>query len=553
MNKRLFDAQGRLSLVGLWRTRRRAWLLAFLIGLSALLASVGLLALSGWFISAAGLAGVVALSTAYTFNYFTPAAIIRFLAIVRTVGRYGERLASHNAALAVLADLRAGLFARLAGSTKPSVLRSEQHMHRLTTDIDTLNEWPLALLLPWLWGVCFIVIWLVVLLWVAPSLLLWTLPPLLLAGVFLPLVGLSLGMVSARRQAEYAEQRRLALLNPLSCLTALLQWGRWQEYANHFRTQDQRHNEELLRAQHWASALQMLQQFALASVFIILLYRGGLLLSTDDLSVAWLLALILAVFGLAEILLPLSAKMQALGNTTAARERLNALLPKAGASEKPQRYMLPTKDLALTLNQLSARQPQALSGPNDISVALHSGEVLIIQGPSGAGKTTLLQVLAGELDRCAGSMFVNNQPYEYYDWTGKIGYLTQYWDVFDLTLAENLRLGHADADDQSLEYVLAQVGLLEWAQAQPQGLNTPLGEYGAAVSGGQARRIALARLLLKPYPLLLLDEPFAGLDPRQRQRVYEQLRSHQRHGLLVIVSHHPLDWGDGVKMINVTP
>ena len=110
-------------------------------------------------------------------------------------------------------------------------------------------------------------------------------------------------------------------------------------------------------------------------------------------------------------------------------------------------------------------------------------------------------------------------------------------------MAANLRLGKPEATEAELLSALDKVGLLTWLQAQPQGLQTSLGEYGAAISGGQARRVALARLLLKPRRVLLLDEPFAGLDNETRERVWDSVREHQKQGLLVVVSHHEWDMG----------
>ena len=113
-NADLLWKNGRLRLFSMLSSRRRTWLLAWILGELAAISSIGLLALSGWFLTAAGLTGLISLATAYTFDYFTPAAIIRLLAILRTAGRYGERLVSHNAVLGLLADLRSSMFARLA-------------------------------------------------------------------------------------------------------------------------------------------------------------------------------------------------------------------------------------------------------------------------------------------------------------------------------------------------------------------------------------------------------------------------------------------------------
>ena len=163
----------------------------------------------------------------------------------------------------------------------------------------------------------------------------------------------------------------------------------------------------------------------------------------------------------------------------------------------------------------------------------------MITGRSGAGKSTLLQVLAHELAPQQGSIELNGMDWLALPNTPALtGYLGQQIDIFDQTLATNLRLGSADAGDEQLWQVLDSVGLKDWARNQPLQLQTPLGEYGQAISGGQARRIALARLLLSPKQILLLDEPFAGLDKKSREALWQMLVQHQQQGILIIVTHH---------------
>lgn len=138
-----------------------------------------------------------------------------------------------------------------------------------------------------------------------------------------------------------------------------------------------------------------------------------------------------------------------------------------------------------------------------------AGQPLLIAGVSGAGKSTLLQVLANELLPLSGQVWLNGQDLSTLSLTMMWGYLAQQIDIFDQTLAQNLRLGNAAANDDELWQVLKKSGLISGlGSQQPSQLDTRLGEYGMAVSGGQARRIALARLLLSPKKILLLDEPF---------------------------------------------
>ena len=127
-------------------------------------------------------------------------------------------------------------------------------------------------------------------------------------------------------------------------------------------------------------------------------------------------------------------------------------------------------------------------------------------------------------------------------------------DIFDQTLADNLRLGKPNATDDELITALKKVNLLNWLNNQPKGLATQLGEYGMAVSGGQARRIALARLLLSPKAVMMLDEPFAGLDPDTCHNVWSSLIDAQKSGdigLLLICTHQLWQQMGEVQVIKI--
>lgn len=519
-------------------SRLSNWSLALALGVMTLLAAVTLLALSGWFISAAALAGLTT-AGAFGFDYFRPAAIIRLCAIGRTAGRYGERLCSHYAALGLLKDLRVSRFAALTGANQVT-LHSSDTLQRIVGDIDLLDQFPLRVMAPWIWGSLLTLLVLAFWYWLAPVLFLTAALPVVLAWLLVPALTAWRGIALARQETQFAQQRRWQLLAPLSMLTSLLLWQRWDQSQQQFAITDQRYMQLHLKQQRLASIAVLTQQILLVSAMLLLLNQGLELLNSQQLSLPLLLAALLSLWALYEILAPLCSSFSALGLSLAARDRLNQLTSNNLTCSPNNGHSQPAGPWKLSACSISARHPGALSGPQNIDLSICSGEVLLIQGPSGVGKSTLLQVLANQLPY-QGSLELNGLGYDQWQLENTLGYLPQQLDIFDLTLAQNLRLGAASANDDALWQVLADVALADWVKQQPAQLNTTLGEYGTTISGGQARRIALARLLLTKRPVLLLDEPFAGLDQHSIDHVTQALLKRQQHGILIIVSHQCLN------------
>lgn len=537
-------------LTQLFSTQLDKWLIAACLGIMTALSVIGLLMTSGWFISAAAMAGMVALGS-HSFNYLVPAAIIRVMAMVRTAGRYGEMMVSHHAVFGLLRRLRVRFFtqfARLPLANLSSTLQSTHAMHRLTHDIEVLNELPLRVVSPWLVATTASLL-------VATLLYQYEVNPMLIAifliaGLMLPAMLTWRSIKHASTHQALAESRRVSLLNPLSALTHLLIWQRWQSELTAFNSLDTQHTHQQKRIQRAQSLVMLIMQWLIAAVLVGLLV--GFYHTPLVISVPMLLALFLGIMGMTDLLTPLVTHSLALGNSLAAKHQLNELL---NPSLQPSQHLTPdlNHDLAplpidvarlnapltLTIHQLAAKMPQAIVGFKAISLTATQGIPVLITGRSGAGKSTLLQVLAHELAPQQGSIELSGMDWlALHDTPALTGYLGQQIDIFDQTLATNLRLGNADASDEQLWQVLGKVGLKDWARNQPLQLQTPLGEYGQAISGGQARRIALARLLLTPKKILLLDEPFAGLDKKRREALWQMLVQHQQQGILIIVTHH---------------
>ena len=546
--------QNQFRLRELLTTQTDKWLLSWLLGVITALSVIGLLMMSGWFISVAAVAGIVALGS-HSFNYMVPAAIIRVFAMLRTAGRYGEMMISHHAVFGLLQQLRVRFFERFSHlplNTLSNTLQSAHAMHRLTHDIDLLDEFPLRMVSPWLIAISAVLM-------VAGLIVAWLGQPIIAFGLVVICLGMPLvlslwGKHIAKEQQILSENRRVSLLNPLTALTHLLIWQKWHSQLQAFAKNDDDYLALQRRTYHAQSLTALVFHWFIASILVILLWQFNQ--NTAITTVTVMLALVLGVMGVADLVLPLIANYLALGNSMTAKNKLNNLLDNANVTQPSKTYqeLMFDKPLSLSVQNLDAKMPQAIVGIKNFNMTVTQGQPMLITGRSGAGKSTLLQVLAHELVPQQGVITLNGQNWLAIDskqHPNLFGYLGQQIDIFDQTLASNLRLGKASASDDELWQVLDMVGLKSWAMSQLDGLNTTLGEYGQAISGGQARRIALARLLLTPKAILLLDEPFAGLDKVSRDKLWQNLIHHQQNGLLIIVTHHVWQAVDEMDIIRL--
>lgn len=557
-------AATRLRLRSLLAAQLGLWSLSFVVGLCTLLATVLLLASSGWFISAAAAAGVGAL-----FNYMRPGALIRLFAIVRTAGRYGERLLSHALVLRLLAMLRVAVFVRLSQSQdlqQQLSASSGDRLQRLIGDIDLLDQLPLRLMNPL--GVALLLgaLYLLALSWLLPAA--WP----VLAGILLVYAATVL-LVSrgawhdATAEVQLQGQRRSALLENLQVLTTLLASGHWQTRAARQLGFDQQLHQlqqrQQVRQLCLQASLHLLMLAGLAVLFQALVAMplpAGTVASDPvsglpaltNISVPVWLALVLGWLGCTEVLLPLALLPASYGQVRAAQQRCNELwrgpatdtaavagtvAGTAGVGE-PLEHARPQ----LQLQQLQYGFSKSLG---ELTASCQAGDVVLLAGASGCGKSCLLQTIAGEQAAIAGQLLCNQQAITALtaeQQCRQLGYLPQRPYLFGLTIAADLRLANANATDADLLAVLTLVELDTWFARQTQGLATVLGDYGVGLSGGELKRFALARLLLARPQVLLLDEPFAGLQADLAARLLVRLVSWQQQGILIMASHQQQDF-----------
>ena len=508
------------------------------------LASISLLTLSGWFITSSAIAGLAAPNgVAIAFNFMQPAAEIRALAIIRTLGRYAERVVTHEATFRVLAEIRSWFFAKLIPLVpgRLAMMQSADLLHNLTQDIDALDALYLRLCSPvviaLLGGgavVGFIACYSV-------QLSLFVLIMLIIAAVIIPWIFNSLGGKGAKqisRQSAKFKVLQIEILQNIAELGAFNAFARFKNQLLDVSEQmiiTQRRNNQLSALSTAISLL--LSQLTVMGTLVI----AVLLFHQQNISGAESVMLVFCVLAVFELMMPLSASMQMLAKTQTAAKRIRSIANLKPLIAEPRQPQKLEKTGGISINNLSFRYiDQSGWVLNNISLNVPQGSKVAIVGDSGAGKSTLLQLIMHFYDPQQGNIEYAGIDYRQLNsaqLTEQFSVLSQRTELFASTIKQNLLIAKPTASAFEIEQAINMAGLNNFIDQLPEGLNTWIGEHGSKVSGGEARRIALARVYLNDAPVLLLDEPTEGLDKATESEVLNALEKMAEYKTLIMVTH----------------
>lgn len=520
--------------------KRHKWLLSLgvILAIVTLLASIGLLTLSGWFLSASA---VVGFAGAYSFNYMLPAAGVRGAAIIRTAGRYFERLVSHDATFRVLQHLRVFTFSKLLPLSPAGLARFRQGelLNRMVADVDTLDHLYLRVISPLMGAMVVIVVVTLGLSLLDVSLAL-TLGGIMLATLLLlpPLfyrAGKPAGEQLTTLRGQYRQQ--------------LTSWLQGQAELTIFNA-SQRYRKQMERTElHWHDAQRRQSELTALSQALMLLIGGVAVVAMlwlaaggvgDNRQPGALIALfVFCALAAFEALAPVTGAFQHLGQVIASALRVSQIIEQQPEVTFPQQAVARPQQVALTLEQVSFTYPQQ-SQPalNNLSLQVTAGEHIAILGRTGCGKSTLLQLLTRAWDPQQGTILLNDMALNSLDeqtLRQSMSLVPQRVHLFSATLRDNLLLAKPQASDEALSDVLRRTGLEKLLE--DAGLNSWLGEGGRQLSGGELRRLGIARALLHDAPLMMLDEPTEGLDATTESQILELLADVMRDKTLLMVTH----------------
>lgn len=521
----------------MWRamaTQRGRLAAAALFGVIAAASTVALLGTSGWLISyAAELPPVLSLSVA--------AVMVRSFALSRSVFRYLERLVGHDAAFRGLTDLRVTIYERLERLSPVGLLRFGRGdlLARLVADVDAALDLPLRVVLPWVQAAIVSAATVAFLAWLVPGAGLALGVVLLIGLVVVPWLVARIAAAAERRLAPTRGALSASVVSSLDGAADLLAFGA----VDAALADIDRRDAELTAVAKRESAglgLGVGLSTALQGAAVVACLIAAIPAVVDGrIGPAWLAVAALLPLAAYDIVATLPTSALAYQRVRGSALRINEVLDAPDPVHDPSQALpLPRPPLPVHCRGLVAAwtDEPVLRG---IDLDLAEGERVAVVGPSGAGKSTLAMVLLRFLDY-SGSVQLSGTPLR--DLEGdavreEVGLLTQDAHIFDTSVRENLRLGAPRATDDELRAVLARVGLAGWLTRLPLGLDTDLGPHGAAISGGERQRLALARLLLAERRVLVLDEPTEHLDPQTADALTDDLLTVTAGRSTLLITH----------------
>jgi len=519
---------------------RHKWMLILgvVLAIVTLLASIGLLTLSGWFLSASAVAGFAGL---YSFNYMLPAAGVRGTAITRTAGRYFERLVSHDATFRVLQHLRVTIFSKLLPLSPAGLARYRQGelLNRVVADVDTLDHLYLRVISPMVGALVVIVVVTLGLSLLDASIALVLGGIMLLTLCLLPPLFYRAGKPTGENLTRLRGEYRQQLTGWLQGQAELTIFGASRRYRARMENTELNWHEAQRKQSELTALSQALMLLigGIAVMAMLWLASGGV---GDNTQPGPLIALfVFCALAAFEALAPVTGAFQHLGQVVASALRITQI-----TSQQPEvQFSTAATDvpeqLALRLADVSfAYHGQAQPALDNINLTIPAGAHVAVLGRTGCGKSTLLQLLTRAWDPAQGQILFNDMPLKEMSEPAlrkTVSVVPQRVHLFSATLRDNLLLAAPGTADDELRAMLEKVGLHKLLD--DEGLNSWLGEGGRQLSGGELRRLAIARALLHNAPLMLLDEPTEGLDATTERQILDLLEKEMQGKTVLMVTH----------------
>jgi len=523
---------------------------AGVLGTLAAACSIGLLATSAWLISWAAQRPPV-------LYLMAPAAVVQALGLGRAGLRYAERLAGHDAALRLLSSFRTEAYDSLTRIAPAGLrdYRSGDLISRLVTDIDSLADRWLRVRLPYVVAALTgagAVAACVALSPAAGAVLAVTLAVSALAA---PALAIALSRRDEREIAPRRGELAAATMELVRGAGELAVFGAADRSLAAVAEKERAVGAATVRSGYARGAGAAVSALAAGAAVCGAVYFAVPAVRAGALPGVLLGVVVLTPLAAHEVFAGLAPAAQQVPGLRAAAARVAEVTSRpAPVAEPSSPAALPGPPYDLAAADLAAGWLPGEPVLSGVSFTVPAGSRAALVGPSGAGKTTLAMVLLRFLDYSAGTVTLGGAELRSLasdDVRRVVGLCEQDAHVFDSTLEANLRLARPGATGEELRSALARARLLSWVDSLPQGLATPVGEHGARLSGGQRQRLALARVLLADFPVVILDEPAEHLDAATADELTRDLLSAVEGRTVLLITHRPVEPGSVDQVLSL--
>ncbi|MDO6629885.1 thiol reductant ABC exporter subunit CydC [Bacillus thuringiensis] len=513
--------------------------LTIFLGLLGVSSGAMLLFISGYLISKS------ALRPENVMAVYVPIVATRAFSIGQAVFHYIERLVGHDVVLRILEKMRTKLYRIVEPQALffRSRFQTGDMLGVLSEDIEHLQNLYLRTIFP---SILALVVYSIFVLVIGAFDLVFA----LIVGCMLAIIVFLLPFVSlllTKKHHVTLKQGRSRLYQQLTdAVFGLSDWqasGRKGEFINEYVKQ----NDQLLkiekRVKRWYHIRDSIIQSVVGIVVISMIIWTGNEAASEQIAPTVIAAFVLMTLSVTNALIPIADAIDRIPSYVESTHRLNGVESDIVLHDKMDLYgdndYVEPRHVDIELNHVSYSYPDSNEIVlKDVSLQIKAGKKIAILGRSGTGKSTLLKLLTGALSPVNGQVVLNGERAHTNLLSKYISVLNQKPHLFDTTIGNNVRIGKPEATDEEIWKALEKAQLASHITSLPDGLQTQMHEMGKRFSGGERQRVAFARTLMQETPIIVLDEPTIGLDPKTELSLIETMFSATEEKTVIWITHH---------------